>query len=253
MFPLFDDNPRLGWPLVTALLIVLNALAWVFLQGMGFDQRALAGSFCHFGLIPADLLGIAPEGTRVHLGSTLYCVIDGVPGWLSVFSSMFMHGGWMHIVGNLWFLWVFCDNVEDAMGPLRFTLFYLLGGVAAAAAQVLSDPASTVPMVGASGAIGAVMGAYAVLYPRARVQTLIFLGIWITRVPVPAFVMLGYWFLLQLLGGLPALGGQGGGVAFWAHIGGFVAGLVLAPLMRSRARIERLQSLRATDWRERSF
>lgn len=253
MFPLFDDNPRLGWPLVTALLIALNVLAWVFLQGMGFDERALAGSFCHFGLIPADLLGVVPAGTRVPLGGTLYCVIDGVPGWLSVLSSMFMHGGWMHIVGNLWFLWVFGDNVEDAMGPLRFIVFYLLGGFAAAAAQVATDPASTVPMVGASGAIGAVMGGYAVLYPRARVQTLVFLGIWITRIPVPAFVMLGYWFLLQLVGGLPALGARGGGVAFWAHIGGFVAGLALAPLLCDTTRLQRLRALRSGDWRERPF
>ncbi|MCB1683185.1 MAG: rhomboid family intramembrane serine protease, partial [Pseudomonadales bacterium] len=123
--------------------------------------------------------------------------------------------------------WVFGDNVEDVMGPLRFVTFYLLCGLAAAAAQIFSDPDSTLPMVGASGAIGGVMGAYALLYPRARVNTLIFLGFYITTIGVPAVVMLGYWFVLQLLQGLPALGSTEGGVAFWAHIGGFLAGVIL--------------------------
>ena len=148
---------------------------------------------------------------------------------------MFLHGGWFHLLGNLWFLWVFGDNIEDVMGPIRFAFFYLLCGLAAAFAQIITDPASDVPMVGASGAIGGVMGGYALLYPRAKVQTLIVLGFYITTVGVPAFLMLGYWFLLQVLGGLPALGAQGGGVAFWAHIGGFLAGLVLVrPFMRRK-------------------
>ncbi len=244
MFPLSDNNPRLGWPVVTALLIAINCLAWLLLQGMGAD-RPLANSLCQFGLIPADLLGIAAEGTRIQLGQNLYCVIDGMPGWLSLLSSMFMHGGWMHIIGNMWFLWVFGDNVEDVMGPFRFLAFYLLSGLAAAAAQVVSDPSSAVPMVGASGAIGGVMGAYARLYPRARVNTLLFLGIWITRIEVPALFMLGYWFLLQLLGGLPALGSTEGGVAFWAHIGGFVGGLGLSFLLVDPQRQRRQQRLRS--------
>ncbi|MDZ7735105.1 MAG: rhomboid family intramembrane serine protease [Gammaproteobacteria bacterium] len=138
-----------------------------------------------------------------------------------------MHGGWFHIIANMWFLWVFGDNVEDAMGPFRFMVFYLLCGLAAATAQIAANPASEIPMVGASGAIGGVMGAYARLYPMVHVHTLIFLGFYITTIAIPAWVMLGYWFLLQLLGGLPALGATGGGVAFWAHIGGFVAGLIL--------------------------
>ncbi len=244
MFPLSDNNPRLGWPVVTALLIAINCLAWLLLQGMGAD-RPLANSLCQFGLIPADLLGIAAEGTRIQLGQNLYCVIDDMPGWLSLLSSMFMHGGWMHIIGNMWFLWVFGDNVEDVMGPFRFLAFYLLSGLAAAAAQVVSDPSSAVPMVGASGAIGGVMGAYARLYPRARVNTLLFLGIWITRIEVPALFMLGYWFLLQLLGGLPALGSTEGGVAFWAHIGGFVGGLGLSFLLVDPQRQRRQQRLRS--------
>jgi membrane associated rhomboid family serine protease len=144
----------------------------------------------------------------------------------------------MHIIGNLWFLWVFGDNVEDLMGPFRFIAFYLLCGLAAAAAQIASDPQSTVPMVGASGAIGGVLGAYARLHPHARVQTLLVLGIYFTRIWVPAWVMLGYWFLLQLLGALPAIGSRGGGVAFWAHIGGFVAGLLLSFVLVDPRRVE---------------
>jgi membrane associated rhomboid family serine protease len=151
---------------------------------------------------------------------------------------MFLHGSWFHIVGNLWFLYVFGDNVEDAMGPLRFAVFYVVCGLAAFAAQALSSPGSAVPMVGASGAIGGVMGAYAVLYPRAPVHLLIFILFYVDRVVVPAVFMLGYWFLLQLLGGLPTLGGEEGGVAFWAHVGGFLAGIVLIHPFAQRRRLE---------------
>jgi membrane associated rhomboid family serine protease len=141
---------------------------------------------------------------------------------------MFMHGSWLHIIGNLWFLWIFGDNVEDVMGPVRFALFYLLCGLAAAAAQIAAGPGSLVPMVGASGAIGGVMGAYARLYPQARVHMLVLFGFFVTTVSVPALFMLGYWFLLQLIAGLPSMGDASGGVAFWAHVGGFLAGLVLS-------------------------
>jgi membrane associated rhomboid family serine protease len=140
---------------------------------------------------------------------------------------MFLHGGWFHLIGNMWFLWLFGNNVEDSMGHYRYLVFYLLSGLAAAAAQTFVNPNSAIPMVGASGAISGVMGAYIVLYPRVRVHMLIVLGIFITRIAVPAFLMLGYWFLLQLLGGLPSLGDETGGVAFWAHAGGFLAGAIL--------------------------
>jgi membrane associated rhomboid family serine protease len=149
---------------------------------------------------------------------------------------MFMHAGWFHIVGNMWFLWIFGDNVEDAMGTFRFIVFYLLSGLAAAGVQILSDPGSVVPMVGASGAIGGVLGAYARLYPRARVQTLIFLGFYVTVISVSAVFMLGYWFLIQLVSGLLDTSGTGG-TAFWAHIGGFAAGLLLSLLLVSPARL----------------
>jgi len=230
MFPLYDDNLRLRWPLGTALIIALNVFVWFFVQGFG-SERALAQSLCLHALIPADLLGLAPAGSQIPLTPNLVCVIDGSGNWFRLVSSMFMHGGWFHIIGNMWFLWVFGDNVEDLMGTVRYVIFYLLSGLGAAAAQIATDPASTLPMVGASGAIGGVLGAYARMYPHARVHTLIFLGFYVTTVTVPALFMLGYWFLMQLLSGV--LGGGGPGVAFWAHIGGFVAGFVLSLLLVS--------------------
>ena len=156
---------------------------------------------------------------------------------------MFMHGGWFHIIGNLWFLWVFGDNVEDAMGRIRFVFFYLLCGLAAAALQILANPTSPFPMVGASGAISGVMGAYAILYPQARVHVVIFLGFFFQRIVVPAYLMLGYWVLLQLVGAAPAISGASG-IAFWAHIGGFIAGVLLVFLFRNKARVEAQRELR---------
>ena len=229
MFPLSDENPRLRLPIATILIIGLNVLVWLLVQGFGTPE-ALGKSLCLYGLVPGELLGNLAPGTRQALGANLVCEYDGSPNPGSLITSMFMHGGWFHIIGNLWFLWVFGDNIEDVMGPVRFVIFYLLCGLVAAGAQIATDPSSTIPMVGASGAIGGVMGAYALLYPRARVNTLIFLGFYVTTIGVPALVMLGYWFLLQLLQGLPALGAGEGGVAFWAHIGGFMAGLVLIRL-----------------------
>lgn len=229
MIPLRDELPTIRPPIATVALIALNVAAWLLLQGFG-SERALLGSICTLGLIPAELLGSVPPGVWVELGPGARCQL-GDGAWYTLLSSMFLHGGWFHIIGNMWFLWVFGDNVEDAMGPGRYVVFYLTCGLAAAAAQIMSAPGSVVPMVGASGAIGGVMGAYARLYPRSRIHTLIVLGFFITTVAVPAVLMLGYWFVLQLLGGLPTLGGAEGGVAFWAHVGGFVAGLALAKPM----------------------
>ncbi len=231
MFPLGDDNPRVHLPIATVAIIVLNVLAWVLLQGLG-TEPALTHSICRWGLMAADALGTAPGGTGVALGPDVVCVVEEGRNLPALVTSMFMHGGWFHIIGNLWFLWIFGDNVEDVMGPVRFVAFYLLCGLGAAAAQILTDPQSLIPMVGASGAIGGVMGAYALLFPRARIHTFIFLGFYITTIWVPALLMLGYWFLIQVIGGLPALAGgaRGGGIAFWAHIGGFVSGLLLIPL-----------------------
>ena len=226
MFPLRDENPLASVPYATIALIAMNAVVWFAIQGAG-TERPLAESLCLYGLIPGDLLGNVIPGTRIPVSEQLACALDGNPDPKSLLTSMFMHGGWFHILGNMWFLWVFGDNVEDVMGPWRFIAFYLLCGLAAAAAQIATDTSSLIPMVGASGAIGGVMGAYALLFPRAHVHTLIFLGFYITTVAVPAIFMLGYWFVLQLIGGLPALGSSQGGVAFWAHIGGFVAGVAL--------------------------
>jgi membrane associated rhomboid family serine protease len=236
MIPLRDDNPTLQTSVATFAVIGLNLAAWVFVQGLG-SEPALTRSVCQLGAIPGELLGRLPAGTQVPLGPRAACVLSGEPNWITVVTSMFMHGGWFHIIGNMWFLYVFGDNVEDSMGSLRFTVFYLLCGLAAVAAQILSNPTSGLPMVGASGAIGGVMGAYAVLYPRAPVEMLIILGFYIDRIVVPAVLMLGYWFLLQLLGGLPSLGGEGGGVAFFAHIGGFLAGVLLIFVFRSPKRL----------------
>jgi membrane associated rhomboid family serine protease len=229
MFPYRDDNPTLDTPLVTLLLIGLNVGAWILVQGMGSDP-ALARSVCQLGLIPAEFLGRVLPGTQVALGPDQSCTLGLGQHWYAPLTSMFLHGGWFHLIGNMWFLWLFGNNVEDSMGHFRYLAFYLLCGLTAAATQTFMSPSSLVPMVGASGAISGVMGAYVVLYPRVRVHMLVVLFVFITRIAVPAYVMLGYWFLLQLLGGAAAQGE--GGVAFWAHVGGFLAGALLIQVFK---------------------
>jgi membrane associated rhomboid family serine protease len=246
MFPIRDENPTLHKAVVTFLIIAINALVWIFVQGAGFNPT-LAKSVCTYGLIPGELLGLVPAGTHVPMGNGLICVIDNSHNWYTLVTSMFMHGGWFHIIGNMWFLAIFGDNVEDSMGSVRFALFYLLCGLAAAGTQMVLDPHSVAPMVGASGAIGGVMGAYVVLYPRAPIHMLVFLGFFITRIVVPAYFMLGYWFLLQLLGVLPALGGNSSGVAVGAHVGGFLAGVVLIFFFKRMDRVREKRALRT--WR----
>ncbi len=225
MFPLRDENPTLRTPVATIAIIAANVLVWGGMQGFGAPM-ALLQSLCDWALIPGEFLGYLPEGASIEFSPTVACVLENRAPLLTPFTSMFMHGSWLHLITNMWFLWIFGDNVEDAMGALRFLGFYLLCGLAAAAAQIISDPSSSIPMVGASGAIGGVMGAYARLYPNARVENLVPLGFYLTIVAVPAYFMLGYWFLLQILEGLITPPGQGG-VAFWAHAGGFLAGLFL--------------------------
>jgi membrane associated rhomboid family serine protease len=247
MFPIRDDNPHFLTPWVTFGIIALNVLAWFFAQGLGTPD-ALARSICLFGVIPAELLGTLPPGARVPLGPDMLCIVDQRATWYIPLTSMFMHGGWFHLLANMWFLWIFGNNVEDAMGHLRFAMFYVLCGLAAVAAQVAAGPESAIPMVGASGAIGGVMGAYVLFYPRVNVHLLVFFGI-VFVVAVPAVFMLGYWFLLQLIGGLGTLGSDGGGVAFWAHAGGFAAGLLLAPLFKNARLLHRHPYY---GWRHRS-
>jgi membrane associated rhomboid family serine protease len=231
MIPLRDENPTLRQPLATLVLVGLNVLAWVFVQGLG-NTEPLARSICTMGLIPGELLGLTAPGTEVPVTRNLACVLGGQSALYTPLTSMFLHGSWLHIIANMWFLWIFGDNVEDAMGRGRFVLFYLICGLAAAAAQTTADPDSVIPMVGASGAIGGVMGGYARLYPRAHVHTLLILGFYVTTVAVPAVYMLGFWFLIQFLSGLPALGSTTGGVAFWAHVGGFLCGILLVGWFR---------------------
>jgi len=251
MFPLRDDNPTLGASVATFAVIGINVAAWVFVQGLG-SEPWISRSVCEFGAIPGELLGRVPQGTVLPMGHEMSCVLSGRPNWLTPLTSMFLHGGWFHIIGNLWFLSVFGDNVEDAMGPLRFVAFYLLCGLVAVAAQMLATPDSAVPMVGASGAISGVMGAYALLYPRAPVHMLLFFGFFFTRIVVPAWLMLGYWFLLQLIAGVPALEAAGAGVAFWAHVGGFAAGALLIGVFRDPQRVAAHRAHAAMLWaRER--
>jgi len=221
MLPVRDDNPQINRPIAIYTIIGLNILAWFLLQGAG-SSTALNASVCHYGLIPADLFSDIQR-----IGSS-NCGTGNSLGWAGLLSSMFMHSGWMHIIGNLWFLWVFGDNVEDAMGTSRFFMFYILTGLCAAAAQIIANPASALPMVGASGAIGGVMGAYIILYPRVKVHILIF----IMTFKVPAYAMLGYWIVIQVIGGISSLSSTGSGVAFWAHIGGFMGGAILVFLFK---------------------
>jgi len=228
MFPLRDHNPTELTPVLTLLLGGLTLAAWILVQGAG-AMEPLVASICAFGVVPGDLTGSMTSAADPMCGA------PGV-GFGTLVTSIFLHGGWGHLIGNLWFLWVFGNNIEDSMGHFRFLAFYLATGVAAALAQVVTDPSSPVPMVGASGAISGIMGAYILLYPRARVDTLVF--IWI--VPMPAWMMLGYWFTLQLSGVL-ASGGIGG-VAYAAHVGGFLAGLALAPVFRNTKLVQAKRS-----------
>jgi len=238
MFPIRDDNPQILTPYVTYGIIGLNAVAWILVQGIGSDP-ALASSICRLGLIPGELLQTIPAGTSFQAGPNTVCVLGDTAAWYTTITSMFLHGSWLHIIGNMWFLWIFGDNVEDSMGHLRFASFYVLCGLAAAAAQIVSNPESAIPMVGASGAIGGVMGAYILLYPRVHVHMFVFLGFLVTTVAVPAVFMLGYWLLIQVFSGFASIGAQGGGVAFWAHVGGFVAGALLILLFKDNTLLDK--------------
>ena len=245
MFPYRDENETQRLAIVTAVIIALNILAWIAVQGAG-ATLPLATSICELGLIPGELTLSLPVGTSFPMGDGLVCTTDPGPQPLHLITSMFLHGSWMHLLGNMWFLWLFGNNVEDSMGRLRFVVFYLICGLAAALGQVITSPTSAIPMVGASGAISGVMGGYLVLYPRVRVFTLVTLGFFFTSIALPAWVMLGYWFLIQFVSGFVSFGGDKGGVAFWAHVGGFVAGVVLIKLF---TRSDYIAAHRSHHWR----
>ena len=248
MFPYRDENETQRPPYVTIIIIALNVLVWLVVEGAG-ASLAVARAVCDLGLIPGELTGTIPPGTKFPIGEGLACVIDPGRQVSHVLTSMFLHGSWMHLIGNMWFLWVFGDNIEDSMGRVRFAIFYLISGVAAALLQVLFNPASGIPMVGASGAISGVMGAYLILYPRVRVFALVVLGFFFTSIALPAWTMLLYWAAIQLVSGLfGLLAEERGGVAVWAHIGGFVAGVVLIKLF---ARHDDVMAHQSHNWEPR--
>ncbi|MBH0202132.1 MAG: rhomboid family intramembrane serine protease [Nitrospira sp.] len=220
MIPLHDDNPTQRTPIVTMVLIGICVSVFLY-QGNLPQETAELFAF-QYGAVPAIVFGQAslPEEAVVAL-----------PATLTLITSMFLHGGWMHLLGNMLYLWIFGNNIEDAMGHAKFVVFYILSGILAALSHALTDPSSQIPMVGASGAISAVLGAYLLLFPRAHV--LVFLpAIGMTR--VAAGIVLGMWFITQLISGGMSAGATGGGVAFFAHIGGFIAGMALIGLFKRK-------------------
>jgi membrane associated rhomboid family serine protease len=222
MFPLRDDNPTRITPIITWALIAINVM--VFFYQLSLGPRASEIFAYRYGTIPAVIAG----------AKSLPGSVAAIPPAASLVTSMFLHGGWMHLIGNMWFLWVFGNNIEEAMGRVRFAAFYLLCGLLASMSHILSNTDSTLPSVGASGAIAGVLGAYAMIYPRARVWTLIFLVFFVRLMYIPAGLVLGFWFVLQIINGTLAGSQSGGGVAFWAHVGGFVAGVLLVGLFKKR-------------------
>lgn len=214
MIPIRDHNPSERTPYVTYALMAANIAIFISYADMMYDPRAINAFFQEWAMIPA------------------YVTAHG--DYASMFTSMFLHGGWLHLAGNMLFLWIFGDNMEDEMGHLNYLGFYILGGLGAALIHVLSDPTSMVPTVGASGAIAAVMGGYLLMFPKARVDILIIIFFYIRILPVPAYIMLGLWFGFQVLQGATA-DLAGGGVAYWAHAGGFLVGIALTlPLFMKR-------------------
>lgn len=231
MIPLSDENLSLRTPVMTWVLLAIMFAVWIFVEGGGFNDVALMTSVCNLGMVPGEITHMAPLGSGIPLGPGMACLIDN--SRINIFTpliSMFLHGGWLHILGNAIFFWVFARAVEDTMGPGRFLVFYLLCGLIAAAVQIASDPASPIPTVGASGAISGVMGGYLLLYPRVRVHMLFIFIIFFKVFRIPAWLVLIWWFGVQLLEALPSLNrgpDLSGGVAVWAHVGGFLAGLLL--------------------------
>jgi len=230
MIPLRDLNPTKRVPVITIILIGLNVLAFLYEQTL--SARGMDRFILQYGTVPARFTDGSITSTDV----------------LTLFTSMFLHAGWLHIAGNMLYLWIFGNNIEDRLGIIRFIVFYFLGGIAAAALQIIIDPTSRVPMIGASGAIAGVLGGYIVLYPRAKVQTLIFF-IFIQVINLPAVILLGVWFFLQLINGFLSLdSGASGGVAFFAHIGGFIAGMVLIRLFTLGRRADDWWQPPPTNW-----
>ncbi len=212
MFPIHDHNPSGKFPLITYALIAINIV--VFLFTAGESEGRLMSIYDSFAVVPAE-------------------IIRGID-LTTLFTSMFLHGGFMHLFGNMLFLYIFGDNLEARMGKAKFIAFYLISGLAASGLQIMTNPESTIPNIGASGAIAGIMGGYLWLYPSAKVDMLLIAGT-IRKITMPAFTMLGYWFLIQLVSGTASFGAEGGGVAYWAHAGGFIAGfLMVLPLKKKK-------------------
>jgi membrane associated rhomboid family serine protease len=227
MIPLSDDAPRFSTPFVTYFIIALNTVTFLFELSVGAQgQRALNSLIYHFGVVPVHFERALVRGSAPSL----------VGLFLPLLTAMFLHGSWLHVIGNMWFLWIFGDNIEDYLGHFTYLLFYLVSGFAAGIAHIILNAGSNVPSVGASGAIAGVMGAYFVLYPRARVL------MWFPPIfffHLPAWLVLGYWFFVQFMSGAAtsiAETSQSGGIAFWAHVGGFVAGVLLIKVLPERPR-----------------
>jgi membrane associated rhomboid family serine protease len=244
MIPLSDENPTLHTPVMTWLLLGAMFAVWVVVQGGGFDEIKLVTSICNLGMVPGELTHRVPIGHGIPIGPGMACVIDNEPinKWTPLIS-MFMHGGWGHLLGNALFFWVFGNNIEDSMGPWRFLAFYLLCGLIAAATHVLLSPTSPVPTVGASGAISGVLGAYLILYPRVKVNMLFIFFI----IGIPAWIVLIYWFGVQAASAYttqlnPEISN---GVAVWAHIGGFISGMVLVKVFENPRLVAARDSIRA--------
>jgi membrane associated rhomboid family serine protease len=234
MIPLRVENRTVRPPWMTVLILVAIFAVWILVQGGGFpgNDRLFATTICNFGMVPGQITHLSPLGASVPIGPGLVCPVhDDLITYVTPLLSLFLHGSWMHILGNALFLWIFGRAIEDVMGPVRFLSFYLLCGLVASAAQIMVNPSSPVPTVGASGAISGVMGAYLMLFPRVRVHMFFYFLIFFKVFRIPAWLVLLYWFGIQVLSGLPELnttGGQPtGGVAVWAHVGGFLTGLLL--------------------------
>ena len=238
MFPISDDNPVRRTPIVTYALIAACVLVFLWQVSLGPAGEQIIYAL---GVIPARLFGYGDLPTELQLA----------PPWATVFTSMFLHGGWLHLGGNMLYLWIFGNNVEDSMTRPRYLLFYLLCGVGAALAQSIYAPQSQVPMVGASGAIAGVLGSYLIMHPRANVRVVIIFFVFVRIINMPAMLVLGAWFVLQILSGAATpMTEEGGGVAFWAHVGGFVAGMALTPLFKRRE-VHLLEPAHSTPWEMR--
>ncbi len=220
MIPIRDSVRPRRRPVVNWTIIAINLL--VFFYGLGLSRQQLEEVYFHYGVIPSEIFHLIQTGTPLE------------PLFLPFLSAMFLHGGWFHVIGNMWYLWIFGDNVEDRLGHFRYLLFYLAAGIIGSIAHILTNPTSPVPVIGASGAIAGVLGGYLISFPRSRVLALVPFFFFLTLMEVPAVIYLALWFVLQLFNGTLSLGGVANPVAWWAHIGGFIAGMVLIKLMAPR-------------------